>query len=182
MSRNIMADLETMGTRAGSVILSIGAVVFDPDKNTVSETFYEVINYATCVEAGLTEDAATVKWWSEQSADAQQVLTQARCENKKTHSLRAVLQDFRDFVDDDALVPSFVWGNGAGFDNTLLECAYDAVARPRAWRHYNNRCYRTLKNLRPDIGFTRIGTHHNALDDAITQAVHACALLRAMKA
>lgn len=47
------------------------------------------------------------------------------------------------------------------------------------WPHWNDRCYRTLKAMRPDVKMERTGTHHNAVDDATSQARHALALLAA---
>lgn len=49
------------------------------------------------------------------------------------------------------------------------------------WSHRDDRCYRTLKNLRPDVAFEPYDTHHNALDDAFAQATHAERILGAMK-
>jgi inhibitor of KinA sporulation pathway (predicted exonuclease) len=41
------------------------------------------------------------------------------------------------------------------------------------WKFYNDRCYRTLKAMYPHIKMPkRTGTHHNALDDAISQVNH----------
>lgn len=66
---HIMIDLETMGTRPGSAILSIGACSFDPnwlggsdsdhEPGEARRTFYQNITLASCLDAGLTIDAAT---------------------------------------------------------------------------------------------------------------------------
>jgi exodeoxyribonuclease VIII len=45
------------------------------------------------------------------------------------------------------------------------------------WRHWNDRCYRTVKSLYPDVKLERVGTHHNAVDDAESQARHLIAML-----
>ena len=57
-----------------------------------------------------------------------------------------------------------------------LSDAYDRAQLPRPWKYYNDRCYRTVKNLRPDVPMIRGGTHHNALDDAKSQATHLMAI------
>jgi hypothetical protein len=46
------------------------------------------------------------------------------------------------------------------------------------WKYWRNRCYRTLKNLHPEVPIERTGIYHRALDDARSQAVHAMQLLR----
>ncbi len=71
----------------------------------------------------------------------------------------------------------FIWGNGASFDNTILEECFRRTALEMPWGYYNDRCYRTLKNLAPNVKLERLGTFHNALDDARSQAAHAVAVL-----
>jgi hypothetical protein len=75
----------------------------------------------------------------------------------------------------------YVWGNGAAFDNVLVAEALRRCGMKPAWNYYNDRCYRTLKNLRPDVKLIRLGTHHDALDDARSQADHAIRLLASLK-
>jgi hypothetical protein len=36
---HIMLDIETLSRKLGAVVLSIGAVVFDPDSDRIGETF-----------------------------------------------------------------------------------------------------------------------------------------------
>jgi len=50
----------------------------------------------------------------------------------------------------------------------------------RPWYFWNDRCYRTMKSLYPQIPMERDGVHHNALDDAISQARHLMAILKCM--
>lgn len=70
--RNVMIDLETFGTRPGSVIVSIGAVEFSMDG--IGEAYYRAIDVASSLLAGLTIDEITVKWWREQDILAQRPL------------------------------------------------------------------------------------------------------------
>jgi exodeoxyribonuclease VIII len=86
------------------------------------------------------------------------------------------LKLFADWLPKNVLV----WGNGASFDNAILAQCYRAVGMDFPWKFWNDRCYRTLKNLVLDVPFERTGTHHNALDDARSQAIHASAILRRM--
>jgi exodeoxyribonuclease VIII len=89
--------------------------------------------------------------------------------------VKYIIPDPKDFL---------VWGNGADFDLPILSAAYVAAGfGGPPWKPYNGRCYRTLKNLRPDVPRPeRRGTAHNALDDAVFQAEHAIALLAALRA
>jgi exodeoxyribonuclease VIII len=65
-----------------------------------------------------------------------------------------------------------VWGNGADFDNVILGNAYLAVNKPRPWSFWNNRCYRTVRAMAPNIDYVRPVIAHHALHDARAQALH----------
>lgn len=188
--KNVMVDLETLGSRAGCAILSIGAVAFDPVLGVhLHNGHYRVVTTESCVAAGLHIDQGTVDWWEKQSLEAQKVLVAAGQDGERAGSgtdlipgvgalpLGAALAEFNTYLTkfgEDVRV----WGNGADFDNAVLASAYAAADVPLGWKFYNSRCYRTLKNLLPEIKVRRSGTHHNALDDAITQAEHAVRLLQ----
>jgi hypothetical protein len=110
----------------------------------------------------------TLRWWSQQSSEAQQVLS-----DPDARPLPEALQSFMIWLTNNTL-PDYarMWGNGAAFDNVILSSAYRITGLHQPWKHWNDRCYRTVKNQYPDIKLERVGTHHNALDDARTQAQH----------
>lgn len=165
---NVMVDLETMGTGPNSAIIAVGAVRFDG--NGVSDRFYEVVDLQSCVDLGLKLDASTVIWWMDQS-DA------ARGEFKRTGDhISVVLQRFSKWVANASGDP-IVWGNGASFDNVILASAYGATGHIVPWKFRNDRCYRTVKALFQQVKAERIGTYHNAVNDAETQAVHLISML-----
>ena len=88
---HVMVDLETLGTTAGSVILSIGAVVFS-QREGLGATYDRVISERSCLAAGLTTDPATITWWNGLPNDAQETLKLARCD-AAVH-LEKVLREF----------------------------------------------------------------------------------------
>ena len=175
---HIMMDLETLGTVPGCVGLSIGACQFHPDRGHISTEFYAVISLEDSLANLLATDPDTEEWWSRQSAEAQAVLHEAR--HPKARKLADVLEEFNLWQKDIGPKSSLrMWGNGADFDNPILRVMYDcAKVKPYAGS-YGGRCYRTVKNLDELFGFDfrfhkleRQGTHHNALDDAKSQAHH----------
>jgi DNA polymerase III alpha subunit (gram-positive type) len=168
MKTQVMLDLETLGSKPGSVIVSIGAVKFGEGK--ITESFYERIDPQSSLTAGLKIDSPTIAWWLRQSPEALSEIA------KPGRGLTTVLSLFSEWIDDKN---AEVWGNGAAFDNVLLSVAYDAGGIAVPWHYWNDRCYRTLKNLHPEIEPEREGTHHNALDDATTQALHLMTILKA---
>lgn len=155
---HVMVDLETYGLAAGCPVLSVGATVV----GNRALTFYGVAKVDQSAY-GLKPEPATIKYWEEQSEDARKVFI-----DPSAMDLPVLLRLFASWLPAEA----FVWGNGADFDNPILSAAYKAVGMRQPWKPFNGRCYRTIKNLAPHIKVVRQGTHHNALDDALTQAEH----------
>lgn len=168
---NVMVDLETMGTGSSAAIVSIGAVKFSAEGGVEPDTFYRVVHLSSSLDAGMSLDGSTVMWWLSQAQDARSALQAANT------SLADALMQFKGWCPQDAQV----WGNGATFDNVILANAFKLCGINQPWKFYNDRCFRTLKNLYPGImPDERIGTAHNALDDAQYQAQHAVKILRSI--
>ena len=69
--------------------------------------------------------------------------------------------------------PVYLWGNGANFDVSILQSAYENVNLPTPWGFRDVRCLRTIRALSGACYIARpeIGVAHNALDDARAQAM-----------
>lgn len=181
---NVMCDLETLGVRPGSKILSIGAVVFGPQG--LGPEFY--VEVSRDFQGTLVEDPETVSWWSLQPSDVRDRLFNP---DPRKPFLSSALFDFNEWLDGLTLTSAdgpaevAMWGNGATMDNSLLRFAYKSVNGPKdtAWPWWNDFCYRTLKNLRPDVKLERADTRskHHALWDAQHQALHAIQLMKALQ-
>lgn len=170
--RNVMIDLETLGTSSGCSILSIGAVEFD-GSGLLPAAYSGPINRDSCRSAGLVEDYKTLAWWSDQDSTLVR-----QCSDDKSTMLGNALAHITSLLDGyHEGFNCLVWGNGADFDLPILAEAYRRCGMAVPWKPYAGRCYRTLKNLRPDIKLVRTGVHHNALDDARSQAEHAVRIL-----
>ena len=105
---DVTVDLETMGNRAGSAIIAIGAVKFD--KNGTGDEFYKTIDLQSSVVGGGQMDASTVLWWLKQSEAARAEFF------KPGESLIASLLAFKTWLGGDGCK---IWGNGASFDNVF---------------------------------------------------------------
>ena len=176
---DVMLDLETLGTRPGCSVMSIGAVAFGPGA-VAEEGFYEVVGRASCLAHGLTEDADTLAWWARQDADARVLLEQAA--STDALPLPEALAAFDAYLTRVCGPGVRVWANGAAFDNPILAVAYAAAGIDLPWRYQNDRCYRTLRALVPAVPQPEFaGVRHNALADARHQAVHAAAILAARR-
>lgn len=148
---HVMLDIETMGTKPGCVIASIGAVKFNIDQGII-DRFYAIPVW----EGDMSYD--TVRWWLDQSQQARNELLR-----EATGSLKTELEKFLNFAKGCT-----IWGNGVDFDNVIM--SYAAQYYGLKWPYRSNRCYRTVKNMfsvesiRPTIA-------HDALADAEAQAL-----------
>lgn len=173
--KEIMLDLETLGTGPNAAILSIGAVKFDLEKGEVSpDRFYVTVDLENSIDLGAVIDASTIKWWMGQSSEARgQFLVPGL-------QLADALNKLTKWIGEQDGMR--VWGNGATFDNVLIRNAYQMAGVTCPWKYWNDMCYRTIKNLYPNVGITnRIGTYHNAVDDAQTQAEHIIRIFQTIK-
>lgn len=173
MYKHVMLDLETLGTTADAVIMSIGAVRFDLDGDSLDdEAFYASVSIDSNLEQGRRVDENTLIWWLGQPA-AQTVFHEPK------QSLEAALDALTAWFGEDA-DQLHTWSNGADFDLPMLAHAYRSFGWDAPWKFWNNRCFRTFKNLPGAHKTPRIeqGMKHNALDDAIYQARKAQAIQR----
>ena len=171
---DVMLDLETMGTSNDAAIVAIGAVEFDVVAGPIGEVFYRTIDLSSAVAEGGVIDAATVMWWLRQSDAAREALYG----RGDTLHIRQGLHEFAAWMSARGKDVK-VWGNGAAFDNVILAQAYRRMGLPVPWQHWDDRCYRTVRALYPDIQMQRTGVHHNAGDDAVSQAQHLLQILAA---
>lgn len=183
MSTDVMLDLETLSSQPDAAIISIGACTFRTDGAVTPaadrKLFYTTVDMASAQRTGGHIDARTVLWWLQQSDAARTAAV-----GNNPPDITAALATFRSWLTALAFEHNgvLVWGNGAGFDNVVLRRAYERLQLDTPWAFYQDRCYRTLKNLRPDVALARMGTAHSALDDAVSQAIHAEQILAAMRA
>lgn len=181
---HIMLDIETLDTAQSAVVLSIGAVVFDPHSKELGEKFY--VEFTTDLDTqqrvGRTMSAATVVWWMQQGAAAKQIFADPAPEGVRRVSTAQGLTEFASFVARNGGKEAQLWGNGSDFDNVIVGSLFDSFGLTKPWSYSKNRCYRTVKRLFGEsVKLSRQGVHHNGLDDAITQAVHLQEILACMK-
>jgi len=162
----LMLDIETLGTEPGCAICSVGAVVFSTDGLSDRETWS--VDIGSCQSLGMRIDAETLSWWLDQSATVREQL-------RGGDELPQVLHEFAAFYREaDA---DEIWANAPSFDCEILSDAYRRVDIAKPWDYWDERCYRTVKNLPDAADIDRQGDHHDALDDAAHQARVASATL-----
>ncbi len=164
MLNNVMVDLETLGRDPGAVIVSIGAVKFDRERETLNGDFYTNIMIQSCFDAGLTADGATIQWWMEQPDEVRHALFRP-----DPLPLRVALSAFAEFYRGC----EHIWSHGSTFDIPILNAGYRALNEQRPWSSRHIRDTRTLFSLVPQSVLESLqseGLRHHALHDASRQA------------
>jgi hypothetical protein len=164
MSHDLMLDLETMGTRAGCQIVSIGAVTFDSTR--IGSKAYFVCKLGNQkIDYGLKVDQATETWWALQSEAARAVFRDPAALDLKT-----ALVQFQVWYSQHMRHGVRIWSHGASFDPPILEHALRACGMVPPWSYHNLRDTRTLFDLAGiDIRRYRKANHHNAEADCLAQ-------------
>lgn len=158
-----MLDLETLATSPDSVILTIGAIKFNPfDRDTdMDQGLYFRINVDEQIALGRKVDEGTVAWWGTQSEEVR--------EEALGEEGRVDLETFTKMLNKFVLGADRIWAQGPVFDIVILENLYRQLGKPAPWPYYVIRDSRTLLKA---LGDTRRpgALLHNALADCVSQA------------
>jgi hypothetical protein len=173
--RELMVDIETMGTNVNAPIIQIGAVYFSIETGETGDEFLININLEDSMEWGAKPDGMTIYWWLSQSKEARDALHH-NIEIPFMYEEQG-LQEFNQF----AARAESVWSH-ATFDFVML---INAMRRRNIHPTVNYRKARDIRTLtglagmtREEIDTTKVereGTHHNGLDDAIYQVAYCSA-------
>lgn len=161
---HIMIDIETLGTTPDCVVLSFGAVKFDP---YTSVDPYDKVHFKVDVEsqtlAGRTICDNTLEWWSKQSVEIQ--------EDAFNSADRLPVEDFLKKISKYCVAADGLWAHGLNFDVGILENLFRQYKTPVPWDFRKLRDTRTLFDLCKTDPRTNIRKNaHNAAEDAYWQA------------
>jgi len=159
--KDLMVDLETLGNKSYSALLSIGAVEFDINTGETGKEFYKIIDLQSSLDAGLKVNGDTFYWWLQQSQDARDEIC------KKGENLSKVLGDFTLYFNSLNNPEIQIWGNGSNFDIGLLEDAFEVCQLKIPWNFRHVRDVRTLVSFNPKIkkNYQFNGIEHHPSDD-----------------
>lgn len=177
---HIMLDLETLGVVPGSVVCSLAAVHFDIISGQIYNRLHERIDIQSCLDVGLTVSGETIKWWMSQSEAARAEIT---APSDRVKDVLTMFTGWLQGVSNRNPKRLRIWGNGANFDNPILEAVYNACKLEVPWPFWSARDVRTIVALAPEIkkSIPFEGVQHNPLCDAEHQVKYLCATLNAIK-
>ncbi len=166
--RDVMVDIETLATGPNAVILTIGALRFDPYGDDRGRTVQDMPNFYCRIdpesfdypEAEINDD--TLAWWSKQPPEIQH---EAFGEGVERLSIKEALTQLFDFCRP----LERIWANGPAFDIIILETAAKHAGVPVPWNFWQARDCRTVFRLNPQR--EEKANNHNALDDCYQQTI-----------
>ena len=160
-----MIDMETLDTAPSTVILTIGAVRFDPrgvgviEKLELRPTMDEQTDI---YNRSISDD--TLRWWGEQSPEA---IEEAMGDRDRISYKECMEKLYKFCWNADK-----IWSNGSGFDVVIAEMAFRELDMKIPWPFWTVRDCRTIYDLAgvslKDGGHV---TTHKAVEDAERQAV-----------
>ena len=164
MTIHAMIDLETLDTSPSATILTIGGVKFNP--YTVDEPydkFYFKLSIDDQDRLGRTVSDSTLEWWAKQDPEIM---------NEAFDQTDAVgVDEFLNALNKWIVGVDIFWGQGYGFDYTMLENIYRSLGRPIPWNFWQIRDSRTLLGLLKEDPRKKMQQNlHNALEDSRWQA------------
>lgn len=164
--KDIMIDLETLGTGADCVVVSLGASYFDIETNNLGPKFYVALQLQEQMDKGRVVDASTISWWMSQGEAAKYVFKESPAAVEQALVLFALWYKYFDSE-------PYVWGNGATFDISILESLFKTYGIACPWSYNKAMDVRTYKRfIGKGASIAKTGVAHNALDDAVDQALY----------
>ena len=162
MAKHLMIDMETMAVSPSAVVLSLGAVHFNPYGNGYGDKIYFRIDLDDQDKLGREIDPNTLEWWAKQDP--------AIMEEAFSPDNRVPLADAMDQFHKFAWGCDAFWSHGSIFDIVILETYYRKLGKPLPWNFWQIRDTRTIFDLGYDPEMPK-DAKHNALEDAYRQAV-----------
>ena len=165
MTTHATIDLETLSTKPDAVLLTIGAIKFDPfTSDPPYSEFYYRANVDEQTAIGRHVEEGTLEWWSRQPDE----IVKEALSDENRHPVREILKELNKYL----VGVDRIWCQGPVFDIAILENLYRQLDMHWNWAFYNIRDSRTLFSLMPrdprkDIEFAA----HNALEDCRIQSI-----------
>ena len=162
MTKALMVDLETLAVSPNAVVLTLGAVHFNPYGNGYGDQLYFRVNIDDQDFYKREVDPGTLDWWGKQDP----VIMEEAFNTEDRIPLVEAIDKFHKF----AWGCDTFWSHGATFDLVILEDIYRALKKPFPWNFWQLRCTRTIFDIGIDPKMPQ-NSKHNALQDAIRQSV-----------
>lgn len=186
MIKHYMLDIETLSTKPNAVVLSIGAVEFDPETGDIIREFYQELDLQDQPDRHI--DISTVQWWADrckENVSNLDLLAKPKQRRLSTMKVLGMLDNFINYPQSSFFVchtSKFVelerdefnvavWACDPDFDVTILNNLYESENIRCPWRYNEPKSFRTIRLLAEmkGIALPKAEASHNALEDCIRQ-------------
>lgn len=159
-----MLDLESLATGPDAVVLTLGAIKFDPfdADREINQALYVRVDVDEQLALGRRYNDETLSWWNTQPEDVR--------EEALGESDRISLDDFTRQLNKFIVGADRIWAQGPVFDIAMLENLYRQIGKPAPWDFYRIRDCRTLLKALGDTRPPGRDQLHHALADCVYQA------------
>lgn len=184
MSKHFMVDIETLSTAVNAVILSVGAVEFDPFTGNIEREFYCELRLDMQRDRHISGD--TVQWWAKQITEnnAENILTNPNSKKIDPHNAVFDLAEFLKCSAYGVTTPVEykdinVWACDPDFDLAILSNLYGGLRLPVPWKFWETRSVRTVRQIAElkGIELPKQPATHNALEDCKRQVAEVSAII-----
>ena len=190
-----MLDIETLSTKPNAVVLSIGAVEFNPETGDIIRRFYQELDLQDQSDRHI--DISTVQWWADRCKENVGNLDLLANPKQRRLSTLTVLGMLDEFINEPQSSfflwnkPRYmelkrdefkvaVWACDPDFDIAILNNLYESENIRCPWRYNEPKSVRTIRLLAEmkGIELPKAEASHNALEDCIRQAKEVSAFIQ----
>jgi len=158
-----MLDIETLGTCPDCVVLTLGAVKFNPyTKEDVAGGIYCKPDVDDQIARGRIVGEDTMEWWSQQA----EAVREEPLGTAGRIPVEQMLKELNRFL----VGAGNIWAQGAVFDIGILEHLYKQYDMVPNWQFWQISDSRTLFKVHGDPRVKGKEGLHNALEDCVSQA------------
>lgn len=180
MAMQLMVDIETLGTRADSVVLSIGLVKFNIDElgaiDIIDKKELILPSKAQIEVLKRHVQVSTIKWWMDRSTRVQAIFEHVVEKDTERQvsdygKLINALTEFHKIIHDDEI--DFIWYKG--FDMGVLTHLMSSCEMDLSRYNFRKEMdFRTIENLVKNNQYYQkakkeVTITHNAVEDCLAQ-------------
>jgi hypothetical protein len=160
---DVMLDIETLGTCPDCVVLTLGAVKFNPyTQEDIAAGLYCRPDVDEQIARGRIVREDTMQWWSTQ---AEAVREEALGVEDRI-PVEQMLRELNRFL----VGAKNIWAQGTVFDIGILEHLYQQYDMTANWNYWQISDSRTVFKIHGDPRKKNKEGLHNALEDCVSQA------------
>jgi hypothetical protein len=167
--KHIMLDIETAGNCDNALVVSLGAVEFDPFSDELGSTFSVYFDPLDVEAKGGVINMSTMLWWMQQDPETM------RRQFGGSEGLKRGLVRFSKWY--KGLKADRSWAHGTTFDSVIMKNAFNSVNVSVPWKYNEVRDMRWFQDLQVgnfqqemDELYTANAAKHDGLADAKMQA------------